>query len=180
MSEWRGGVTNTVTVFTHIFWLWISFTDFPSSFVGMLKYLHFKLFLKKTVFKNIVHKPTIFPLANNQFLWNTWNDILHKVTVTAFALNVCSFWLLPSHFLDEALPGVCPCTDINQCAKRKSDGKKCINICMTAVINTFRLRSGQNKWKTRFFSHICVCARTHTHTYLYTPFHLTTLVTWLI
>lgn len=119
--------------------------------------------------------PIIFPLANNKFLRNNWQDILHKVT--AFSLNVCSFWLLPSHFLDEALQGVCPCTDINQCAKRKSDGKKCINICMTAAINILLLRSGQNKWNIkRSFSHICA----HTHLYLYTPFYLTTLVTWLI
>ena len=120
--------------------------------------------------------PIIFPLANNPFIWNNWHDILHKVTVTAFALHVCSFCLLPSHFLDEALQGVCPCTDINQCAKRKSDGKKCINICMNAAINILLLRSGQNKRKIRFFSHIC----THTYLYLYTPFYLTTLVTWLI
>lgn len=108
--------------------------------------------------------PVIFPLASNQFLWNNWHDIFCKVTATAFALNVCSFRLLPSHSLDEALQGVCPCTDINQCAKRKSDGENCINIRMTAAINTPLLRSGQNKWKIRFFfsaTHV----QTHTCTF---------------
>lgn len=118
--------------------------------------------------------PVIFPLASNQFLWNNWHDIFCKVTATAFALNVCSFRLLPSHSLDEALQGVCPCTDINQCAKRKSDGENCINIRMTAAINTPLLRSGQNKWKIRFFFHPHMCKHTHVHLH---SFYLTALIT---
>lgn len=104
----------------------------------------------------------IFTLDNDQLQWNHWLDFFCTVIITVHALSVFSFWLLPSHFLDEALQDVCPCTDINQCAKRKSDGKMCINICKTIIINILLLKSGKNKWKISFPS----CPST----YLYAPF----------